>query len=257
MIPGTHIAVVSNNLSDAISGRLQGWELRDTLLILMPGPTNLFIYLFRVPLEEKTIAAQVLKTGTGGLNIDACRVSTSQSDAKAMERCNTPGSHRMHPSISPIGTFTRSNSSGELDTTKGRWPSNLLLIHHPECKRVGEKLVKSHNPDNNKISPTTVVVYGVYQSRSFVGHAKDGLETISAWSCHPSCPVKLLDEQSGERPSGKSNAEATVGEVTPSSITPLRRGTLVSRYDSGGASRFYPQFKNLAECFDWIDQLIN
>lgn len=38
------------------------------------------IVLARKPLEEKTIAAQVLTTGTGALNIDACRVDCPGSD---------------------------------------------------------------------------------------------------------------------------------------------------------------------------------
>jgi len=34
-------------------------------------------WLFRKPLEEATIAANVLRWGTGGLNIDGCRISTN------------------------------------------------------------------------------------------------------------------------------------------------------------------------------------
>lgn len=49
---------------------------------------------------------------------------------------------------------------------------------------------------------------------------------------------KMLDEQSGDRPSGKSNNNALVGEPSKG-VTPLRRGNLISRYDSGGASRFF------------------
>jgi len=191
MIPGTHIAVVSKDCFETFSGRFQGWELRDTLLVLTPGPSTLYVFLFRVPLQESTVIAQVLKTGTSGLNIDACR----------------------------IGTQTKTNSSSpskfrQVVHNYGRWPSNLLLIHHAEC--VNDQ----------------------------------------AWTCHPSCPVRLLDKQSGERPSGTSNGNALVGEI-PTKGIPLRRGTLISRYDTGGASRFYPQFKNLSECLDWINKLIN
>lgn len=49
---------------------------------------------------------------------------------------------------------------------------------------------------------------------------------------------QILDEQSGNRPSGKSNAKAKVGEISKG-VTPLRRGNLISRNDSGGASRFF------------------
>jgi site-specific DNA-methyltransferase (adenine-specific) len=50
----------------------------------------------------------------------------------------------------------------------------------------------------------------------------------------------LIDEQSGNRPSGKSNNNAAVGESSDN--IPLRRGSLTPRFDEGGASRFY---KNL------------
>jgi DNA modification methylase len=77
-----------------------------------------------------TVAQNVLAHGTGALNIDACRIATSAEDAKAMERANTPGSGRMKQGGSPIGTFVRSNASGAMDTTKGRWPTNAVLDTH-------------------------------------------------------------------------------------------------------------------------------
>ena len=47
----------------------------------------------------------------------------------------------------------------------------------------------------------------------------------------------IIDKQSGERASGKSNNNAPKGEG--GKLTPLRRGTLVPRNDKGGASRFF------------------
>jgi len=86
------------------------------------------IILARKP-PEGTIAQNVLKHGVGGLNIDGCRVHTEPDDAKAMARCNTAKSGRMYDSESPIGTFKRSSGSGPLDTTKGRWPADLILSY--------------------------------------------------------------------------------------------------------------------------------
>ena len=42
-------------------------------------PACEFFTLARKPLSEKTVAANVLKWGTGGINIDACRVGTDES----------------------------------------------------------------------------------------------------------------------------------------------------------------------------------
>jgi len=98
----------------------------------------------------------------------------------------------------------------------GRWPPNLALIHHPECRRVGEWRVRGsqgvrggggvwsrsyqasqdYRPEGDK-----------YPWENNVGQAvgytdPDGLETIAAWDCHESCPARRLGEQSGELKSG-------------------------------------------------------
>lgn len=93
--------------------------------------------LVRKPLAEKSIAANVLTWGTGGINVDKCRVQTSAQDAQAMERCNTPGSGRFHAGGGQIGTFERSSASPKLDTTQGRFPSHLLLSHSIWCVPTG------------------------------------------------------------------------------------------------------------------------
>jgi hypothetical protein len=86
------------------------------------------IVLARKPLSEKTVAANVLRWRTGALNIDACRVGTSAEDAEAMKRCNTPGSGRMKNGggLQGSSTFSRSSATGEMDTSKGRWPANVV-----------------------------------------------------------------------------------------------------------------------------------
>jgi DNA modification methylase len=83
------------------------------------------VILARKPLDG-TVANNVLTHGVGGLNIDGCRIEVAPKDAEAMRRCNTPGSGRF--SADPK-RFRQGGWSGvgPLDTTKGRWPPNLLL----------------------------------------------------------------------------------------------------------------------------------
>ena len=95
----------------------------------------------------------------------------------------------------------------------------------------------------------------------------DGLETVAAWQCHPTCPVGLLDRQSGVTLStGGRNRN-----ITPSAVYGAGKGLGSSsahvtveeaRGDpgfggTGGAYRFYPGFTSLAECLVWVDRLIN
>jgi len=70
---GSHIAVFSHDPDIAAIGRLLGFEFRDTILVLHPGPRTSFIFLFRAPVAG-SVAEQVLQTGTGGLHIGASRI---------------------------------------------------------------------------------------------------------------------------------------------------------------------------------------
>ena len=93
-------------------------------------PAHEPIVLARKPLAG-TVAANVAQWGTGGINVEACRVATTLADAQAMARCNTPqsGQHKPHDS----GYNGAWNNAPDLDTTAGRWPPNLLLSHSPSC----------------------------------------------------------------------------------------------------------------------------
>lgn len=86
--------------------------------------------LCRKPVEG-TIAQNVLTHGVGGINIDACRVEyASDYDKKHQEDIargqETATNGRMFGSKT-----TRSESSSLV--MKGRWPSNLVFSHLPEC----------------------------------------------------------------------------------------------------------------------------
>ena len=76
LLPGAHAAVFGNprvpqEAEDA------GFEVRDCILVI--GPVMHHIWLLRRPISEPTVAQQVLKTGTGGLWIDGCRVLTQDN----------------------------------------------------------------------------------------------------------------------------------------------------------------------------------
>ena len=84
-------------------------------------------WLARKPLVG-TVAANVLAHGTGALNIDATRIPTDAADAAAMERVNSPGSGRHGPvADTSNGRWEGTIGTGQMDTTKGRWPANLIL----------------------------------------------------------------------------------------------------------------------------------
>jgi len=96
----------------------QQWEGWGTAL----KPANEPIVVARKPLSEKTIAENVLKWGTGGLNIDGCRIPTEDnlnggrySDNKGEITCNV-----YTPTINK-------RSKGDYNQPAGRFPANIIL----------------------------------------------------------------------------------------------------------------------------------
>ena len=81
-------------------------------------PANEPICLARKPLAESTIAKNVLKYGTGGLNIDACRVSISEND---------PNHRKPSVGYADGSMFGLGGREGENLNAAGRFPSNVIL----------------------------------------------------------------------------------------------------------------------------------
>lgn len=85
------------------------WEGWGTAL----KPAHEPICLARKPLSEKTIADNVIKHGTGGLNIDGCRVGDEV-------RFNAPAGNSLN--MSAVGM----PEDAEGRTAEGRWPANII-----------------------------------------------------------------------------------------------------------------------------------
>lgn len=75
------------------------------------------ICLARKPLSEKTIAANVLQHGTGGLNIDGCRVGTENLTYRPRLTKNT---------VLNDDGWKKIGSESEKKTSIGRWPANFI-----------------------------------------------------------------------------------------------------------------------------------
>ena len=78
------------------------------------------IVLARKPLAEKTVARNVLAHGTGAINVDACRIGTTERPLVVSDR-------RSGNEVYGDG-LQGSKSAGT--TATGRWPANVLLDQH-------------------------------------------------------------------------------------------------------------------------------
>lgn len=250
LAPGAHMVTIMPEAS-CIEGRQAGLELRDTLLILSPGPRCRFAFLWRAPLNV-AVVEQVAKTGTGGINVDACRIETSDKYNRA-PALSSSGGWRGYES----GMGRMSDSSG-----LGRWPPNVLLVHGPACSSTGTRKVRG-GIAHEECADIEGVGYNKHWGRrnaQFGYVDSDGLETIPSWSCELGCPVGLLDAQAGLRPStltGRADPSAVHENPGDNHGLSLFGGGNSKVYaDQGGASRFFPQFANDSEMLEWFKRLL-
>jgi site-specific DNA-methyltransferase (adenine-specific) len=180
------------------------------------------------------VAENVLKWRTGALNVDGCRIGENAGWRYPNGRGGTAWGGR-----ESLGRNLRE----PIAAAKGRWPANLVLSHSEECEFKGYRRVRG--------SGTSKTFHGPYEGPSATGflrgwshpgnqHADpDGTELVEDWECAPGCPVRTLDEQSGELRSGLLRA-GTLRSNLCGYRGAMPAAVLRDTYgDSGGASRFF------------------
>ena len=186
------------------------------------------VHVLRKPLSEKTVAANTVKHGTGGVNINASRIGNEVRESAQKDFSAVWGN--------------KWGSGAPLPTTgtkivSGRWPANLILQHLDGCRRTGTRPAEGYQI--NRFTDGAKHFGGAaghaYESTTMEG----GVEAV--WACASGCPVRALDEQSGVstsaggKHSGGKGTRNTVGGFGHDR-TPINRPT-----DIGGASRFFKQ----------------
>jgi hypothetical protein len=172
------------------------------------------IHVLRKPCAESTVAANVLRHGTGAVNVDGCRVGyeNTQNPATNPLYRKEAGYKNNNAPDTGSSSYSLKDGSGERNPhTGGRWPANLILQHLDGCWCEG------------------------------------GTETVAAWTCAPGCPVAGLDEQSGELQSGDGKSGNRVYENECGHFAGFTGNTKRIHHtvfnDTGGASRFFKQVK--------------
>jgi site-specific DNA-methyltransferase (adenine-specific) len=209
-------------------------------------PASEPIVMARKPLEKGlTISQNLQKWGTGVINIDGCRVGNEKMgggtnpDFRDVNKKSKENTGKMALSYGQVTNAERI----EQEEYFGRFPANLILTHHSECEFLGYKKVKGQkdNPTNRTQfngtwnEETTGLRKNTNSSKEGYGD-ENGEETVENWNCHCDCPIKILDNQSGNLKSGKpigikskgNGYHGNYGEIPVSGFG-----------DSGGASRFF------------------
>lgn len=149
-------------------------------------PACEFWWLVRKPLAEKNVARNVLEHGTGGINIDGCRIPATSADVAAAAVPNRAG--LSYASGDGVG-----RASGTHDMTGGRFPANLIVSHSPDCVEVGESTVKGAGRRAEREPIDDKNNYGNGRSSGLGGY---GVETVPVFECVDDCPHKELGERS-------------------------------------------------------------
>jgi site-specific DNA-methyltransferase (adenine-specific) len=184
------------------------------------------IIVGRKPLSEKTVAQNVLKWGTGGINIDDSRIGRAENDVSvAGSRTATFGTQE---------TISGGDGSGGWEqNSSGRFPSNLIFSHTEDCVEVG---VVEESYAINKTEEWT----GFGQKERPDYESSEQKVSTVLYECVEGCPVKELDEQSGTLKSGSMDS-ITKG-YDPETFNTFGKQyarRVVHKGDSGGASRFF------------------
>ncbi len=304
--------------------RWQGWGTS-----LKPASEHWI--LVRKPCSEKTVAQNVLKHGTGGINIDSSRIPANseawEPEKNLCDTCvNLAGKNAKHSTQVTKGSTARENAdtkdlekthgkpladissedigcseemlvgntnsnlsmsmsgkniqarkskkdsssitSMEIDritesktcnmceqpltssttrmTKQGRFPSNLVLSHNPDCVQVGTKKVKGitggTKPHKSEAPITQHGGFKESKNRPYFNHTSpDGTETVAAWECTEGCAVAMLDEQSGTSKSSGGRTVKRSGKYEEGKVSAPGQWTNEDPGfgDIGGASRFF------------------
>jgi DNA modification methylase len=187
-------------------------------------PAHEPIVVARKPLVG-TVAANVLAHGTGALNIDGCRVGTDGGTAG----CSAG------PSNGIFGDGLNGDFGRPVNGL-GRWPANVVLTHHHECRQTGT----TSETVGGGAAGTSGFAAGYETGDGFVGR---DVPTV-VWDCHPECPIAVLDGQSGISKDGV--AVHRTGNKDPEKQGYGKGWGTDPRPDQGyggqgGASRFFTQ----------------
>jgi len=156
--------------------RWQGWG---TAL----KPSHEPIVVARKPISEKTVAQNVVKWGTGALNIDASRVGATKevpgtTNTKG-ENCGFEG-----------GWGDQNLEMSGQNPNIGRWPANTIITHSVGCELVG-------TTEDSLIAGERTATFGTQETQSGgngSGNWGGRSMSVDVWNCVPDCPTQMFPD---------------------------------------------------------------
>lgn len=260
--PGGYNIVISDNKFYRIVSSLEdcGWEIRDTIQVINSNSSSM-VSLAMKPLEG-TYVQNANKWNIAGLNIDASRISTCENISNHSRSITSSKSKGIYGDSSQQKTHQTEGQK------LGRFPANLIFMHHPDCKKDGIKIVKnkSGSVSGNEPSYTgddNAHCYGVYKRTSWSKYGDEtGEEVVANWKCHNNCPVYQLDRQNSKTKSPKQTKNCGKFNITPGANGTMGGGWYGERViqgygDNGGISRYFLQLQTEKDLISYLIQLLS
>lgn len=231
------------------SDKAKAWNgHRYGLQALKPAFEPVICFQKPYPKKIKPVVS-MLATGAGCLNIDGGRIGYEKSSNPATNPLfRKQNNYKMECGPDGSGSSYNMKKNGSTITADplGRWPSNLILSHLPECRCLGAHQIKPKGGLSTKYAGKDYTNKEGKFLQNFKGATRaskdeNGEETVTSWECVDGCPVKELDKQSGNRPVAKQASSSCKSEslLRPGQGAYQKQGFL--HQDSGTASRYYFQ----------------
>ena len=145
-------------------------------------------WLCRKPLSEKTIVANVLAHGTGGINVGACRIGDED---------------RVNPTRGATNQVYNGFWGKEVEgrKVKGRWPANAAISHTDDCVAIStsEDIRLTGARCSNRNSDGLCMGHANSTYSPTIHRAKHGeteeVLAVTRYACVTECPVGQLEHQ--------------------------------------------------------------
>jgi site-specific DNA-methyltransferase (adenine-specific) len=215
----------SKNLGDGVGNALK--------------PAHESWWLVRKPFSD-TLERNYAAHGSGGLNIDACRIKhASDDDFKA----HVAQVFALKEKGGSLGNSWKNSSdlSGVNEVNDaGRWPANLVFSH-PDCQRLDVTAVTANptwDTPNRATEPSKFTGSEVSKVRhstragepsaerrytdagvtgfaALPGTRRDDTEAVEQWRCVDGCPIAALRDQEGDARFFPQFQQGALDDLTP------------------------------------------
>ena len=225
---------------DAVTEDARRWEGWGTAL--KPAAEN--AVLARKPISERSIAANVLRWGTGAINVDACRYAYGDPawpgpQEKHAGYANGPGGNTFSVGVSPDGSRDEPWAASDL----GRFPANVYAC--PKASRSEREAGLTAENMLCSCKPKERTWASADQSRSTTLERapSTGLDTTessaaadSSWLTDGSGSRPTDPSQSGTTSTTSTGSGSTTGSATSNSLTSSRTSESTAGANSETAS---------------------